>query len=560
MLAGLVVFPLALSVAFAPSAADAYPLGALAPAAVSSVPATHGGHTGHSGHHSRHHRRAHHHRHARHHRGRRFLMPPRPHHVRVVRVTSSAFTVRFSGHARRFRLFAAPRKRQLAVVAIHHHARRSRLYRHPVLTLRHLRNSGRPLYYRIEAKNGPRRRYSPIRGTISLRPATPTGVGVSSSSAGLSMSWHGGGATGYTITQSTSPDMSQGVTTYTTNGPEQQFTPYGLNRGATYYFTIAADNGNSQSPPSPVVSGASQVEQLPVRMMTYNVLRSDGDGRIENGNVVAPWAQRAPGVVARIQAADPDVVAIEEGGGWVGAVRGPRQADDLVSRLGGEYALANTETAPNLPHYFRTGVYLLYKTSEFTPIGTPGHWALGDTRWAAYQALQSRSTGARFVAVCAHLLVGPSALNDRRRAAETASLLRQSQAYAASLGGLPVIYGGDWNSDATRRHTSDTVRETMRAAGVADALDVAQSRSNENYNSANGYLRTPPTGGADIDAIFAPAGVGVSSWGMEMLLNGGKFDGVIPSDHNAVYADLLVPYTSGVLPSPPPSGSTGSGG
>jgi endonuclease/exonuclease/phosphatase family metal-dependent hydrolase len=357
------------------------------------------------------------------------------------------------------------------------------------------------------------------------------------------MAWHGVPATGYTVTQSTSPDMSQDVTTYTTTGPEAQFTPYGLNPGATYYFTVASNNGGTKSPPSPVVSGVNQVQQLPVRMMTYNVLRSDGDGRLENGNIVAPWSQRAAGVVARIQAADPDVVAIEEGGGWVGAVRGARQADDLVSRLGGEYALANTEIPPSQPHYFRTGVYLLYKTAEFTPLGTAGHWALGDTRWAAYQELQSRSTGARFVAVAAHLLVGPGGTNDQLRAAETTSLLQQSRAYAANLGGIPIIYGGDWNSDATRHHATDAVRDVMRASGVDDALNVAQSRTNAQFNSANGYLRTPPAGGDDIDAIFAPAGVGVSSWGMELLLNNGKFSGVIPSDHNAVWADLLVPYS-----------------
>mgnify|MGYP001606196206 CR=1 FL=1 len=94
-------------------------------------------------------------------------------------------------------------------------------------------------------------------------------------------------------------------------------------------------------------------------------------------------------------------------------------------------------------------------------------------------------------------------------------------------------------------------RQVMSAAGIDDAFEVAQSRTNAQYDSANNYQRTPPASGQDIDAIFAPAGVAVSSWGMEMLLDNGQFSGVIPSDHNAVYADLLVPYLPAASPAPP---------
>ena len=85
-------------------------------------------------------------------------------------------------------------------------------------------------------------------------------------------------------------------------------------------------------------------------------------------------------------------------------MRGPRQVDDLLKALGGAYGLARTEIPPNESHYFRVGNYVLYKRSAYTPVGSGGHWDLGKipdgrSRYAAYQVLQQRSTGARLLFV-----------------------------------------------------------------------------------------------------------------------------------------------------------------
>jgi endonuclease/exonuclease/phosphatase family metal-dependent hydrolase len=103
-----------------------------------------------------------------------------------------------------------------------------------------------------------------------------------------------------------------------------------------------------------------------------------------------------------------------------------------------------------------------------------------------------------------------------------------------------VIYVGDFNSH--EGHEVDGPGLVMRAAGVADADEVAQTTVNRQYNSANQYLRSPKPGHWDIDHVYAPAGVAVRRWEVALTLTGGRFVGTIPSDHNPLVADVVLPY------------------
>lgn len=278
-----------------------------------------------------------------------------------------------------------------------------------------------------------------------------------------------------------------------------------------------------------------------VRVMTYNILELSADGRHEGTGTVAPWSKRKGAAARLIRRANPDVVAIQEGSDWVGRPRGRRQVDSLRSALGGVYALSHTEVSPDKPHYFRTGCYILYKKSEYALAGHAWHWALGNQRWAAYQLLENRQTHARFLFVSTHLLVGVGAADDQKRENETKSLLKQAGRYAANHG-VPVIYGGDFNSDHNRRHAFNGPAIAMRQANVADAFNAANSRALGRYNSANDNARRPPKFGDHIDYVFASAGVVVRSWRLVMDLSRGRLVGVIPSDHNPVVASLAYPY------------------
>jgi endonuclease/exonuclease/phosphatase family metal-dependent hydrolase len=105
---------------------------------------------------------------------------------------------------------------------------------------------------------------------------------------------------------------------------------------------------------------------------------------------------------------------------------------------------------------------------------------------------------------------------------------------------VPVVYLGDFNSH--ERNVVDGPGVAFRAAGHVDADEVAQGKVNAQYNSANQYLRVPPASGLHIDHVYVPQGVAVRRWELRLNLTAGSFVGVIPSDHNPVLADVVLPY------------------
>jgi endonuclease/exonuclease/phosphatase family metal-dependent hydrolase len=325
------------------------------------------------------------------------------------------------------------------------------------------------------------------------------------------------------------------------HGSGRQFTPPGLVRGRTYYFQMRALNTSTSSPASTTTQLTPSSAQQAVKVLSYNILEATDDGRHEGGSRVARWSSRKVAAARLIRAADPDVIGIQEGAAWVKRPRGPRQVDSLRKALGGEYALAHTEISPNRPHYFRTGCYVLYKKSAYRAVGHGNHWALGNNRFAAFQVLQNRQSGARFLFVSPHLAIGSGRSWDVKRRAETKRLIADA-GRRTSHSHLPVVYAGDFNSDHSRHHAFDGPAIEMRSAHMADAFSVAQSRKRGSYNSANGYDRRPPRYGDHIDHVYAAPGVAVRSWRLVMRMARGRFVGVIPSDHNPMLVSLEFPY------------------
>jgi endonuclease/exonuclease/phosphatase family metal-dependent hydrolase len=287
---------------------------------------------------------------------------------------------------------------------------------------------------------------------------------------------------------------------------------------------------------------AAATSTLRVKVMTYNLLEATRDGtRAPSGLTIAPWSHRRDAMVPLIRDAAPDVIAVQEGASWVAGVKGPRQVDDLVKALGGTYALARTEIPPTEPHYFRTGRYIVYKTSAYRPVGQGGHWDVGDESWTAYQVLENRATGDRFLFVATHLLVGRGRTYDQRREAETQALIKKARSYAAGWH-VPVVYAGDFNSHGGPNVSLDGPRVAMHAARIRDAYDIAASRYRARYDSANLYQRRPPAYRENVDHLYVPRGISVRSWGELLHLSNGKFAGTIPSDHNPVVATLVIHY------------------
>lgn len=281
--------------------------------------------------------------------------------------------------------------------------------------------------------------------------------------------------------------------------------------------------------------------QQAVSVMTYNVLEATTDGHREGDGVVAPWSQRKVGVVRYIHQGNPDVIAIQEAASWVRQVKGPRQVDDLRSALGPNWALAHTEVPPSQHYYHRTGNYILYRSDKYEAVGAGNHWQLGDNHTAAYQVLRNRVTGATFLMVSAHLIVPRGHANDLRREQQTRTLVSDARAYAQQSGGMPIVYGGDFNSDQWG-HSPDGPSVAMKETGNPNAYNLASHRSKARFNTANQYYNRPPAARAHMDDIFVSRGIGVRSWAQLLDLSHGRFVGVIPSDHNPVVAQLEIPY------------------
>ena len=460
--------------------------------------------------------------------------------IRVAAITASSFTVTTNPATNTiyYRLFASTLKSNLYVANISR-ARASALSRTPRMTISGLAYTTAPIWYRVETINGGYRNWSGIL-SVGLRPAVPTGLAVTNNSAGTYLTWNSGPATGYEIAEGLDPGLTVNRRNYRIRGGLlHQFTPYGMVKGRTYYFRVQALNGTTGSGYSALVSAVKATNQQRVSVMTYNILRAASDGSVAGGQVIAPWSQRQVGVVNYIKQSSPDIIGVQEGGSWAyGVVKGPRQVDTLTTALGGVYRLARTEVPPTEPGYRRIGNYILYKAAAYQTVGTGWHWTMPSGHFASYQGLQNRTTGARVVFVDVHMGVEST---DAARQADMKWLMSTAKAYAATLR-ASVIYGGDFNSDVNRYHLFDGPSVAARAVHVADGLDSAQWLANQRYNSANGYSRIPPAFGQSIDHVYAPPGVALVSWRLLLNLSGGKFVGVMPSDHNPLVAEMTIPY------------------
>jgi endonuclease/exonuclease/phosphatase family metal-dependent hydrolase len=471
----------------------------------------------------------------------------KPSGVHVVAVSSSSLTVAANRikNAHRYRLFASTTKSDVYVVNLkaksgsRHVASAAK----PRVSISGLKFPTAVYYYRFEAVAGSRIRHSGI-GSVRLPPAAPTNLHITNDSTGTYLTWSSGTATGFAVAQGTDRDLRKNRRDYTIRGQATQFTPPGLAKGTTYYFRVRAMNGSTVSAYSGTeVSATVATSEQPVAVMTYNVLTSLADGTVRGGQTVASWnTEREPGVVSFVRQVNPDVLSVQEGGGWVTPVQGfggARQVDSLAVALAPDYSLADTEIPPSQHGYTRTGNYILFRNTSYRAVGAGGHWFLDNTNTAAYQMLQNTATGATFLFVAPHMIVGPGASYDLARENETRTLVQLARAQA---GGQRIIYAGDFNSYLSATHQYDGPGRAMRAAGVADGLLAAQSRANQNFNSANQYLRTPPQDSVSIDHIFAEPGVAFRTWSELLNLSQGQLVGVIPSDHNPVVSAVTVPY------------------
>lgn len=471
--------------------------------------------------------------------------PALPRSVHVTSLGTTAFTVDAgrSANVAQYKVFVSTVKNDLYASSLgsYRKNRTARASKRPHLVVAGLHYAAKPYFFRFATVNGPHMRLDTVRA-VNLRPSTPSSVRVSNSSAGLSLTWGSGAATGFLVTQSTDAAMRQNRQTYSLRRLNSQFSPPAVSRGHRYYFRVRALNGSTPSTWSAQVAASPVVNRQFVRVVQYNVLADGFDGKRTTGEVIAPWSKRGPAAAALVRRVNPDVAALEEASSYAYGKRGARQVDTFARGLGSNYAVAPTEIVPWSKSYkgFRSGDYIVYRKTSWTPVsGRSGTWTLpGGKLYVAFSLLQSRSTGARFLMVATHLQAGAGSSYDALRKRQAQAVVSGAVSRAK---GLPIVYSGDFNGYYSDYHPNDVTAQVMRANHDAESFFVAPKLVNSAYNSNNLYHRVAPRGLGAIDRIFADAGVSVRQWTQLLHLSHGRFVGVIPSDHNPVVADLGVP-------------------
>jgi len=301
-----------------------------------------------------------------------------------------------------------------------------------------------------------------------------------------------------------------------------------------------------------------------LRVATWNVggILTDGTGRSH-----ARWKSRRNVVVRQLLAQSPvgqrsraaDVIALQEANSEKKLRSGRTQYTDLVHLLnvratGHDRYRALSKTL----HSKATRITYNAHTVRLLKAGVV-RWRAQESkadgpRLMAWARFKHRSTGKRFFFASVHL----ETASKRVRKKQWKQLLRVVPKLAH---GLPVVVAGDFNSTRNQKgNAAERFLPKMKKAGFGDTLGqtsrgnlkVTHARPHRltraNFNSVNFYHRrlghswNKKYVGQDVDYIFASNRLKVRGWALvaDLAPGGKKLEGVIPSDHNLIRANLVI--------------------
>ena len=141
-----------------------------------------------------------------------------------------------------------------------------------------------------------------------------------------------------------------------------------------------------------------------------------------------------------------------------------------------------------------------------------------------------------------HLESGDGYYKDVRRQAQTRVLLNKVRDFTANQP-MPVLYLGDFNSHektpARHRRSGDRTaaraHDRLRRGRPGHDQRLAQQRQQVPPHPAARTPRTSTTCGCT-------PGIGIRRFEIVANLKSGKFVGTIPSDHNPLAVDVVLPY------------------
>lgn len=326
----------------------------------------------------------------------------------------------------------------------------------------------------------------------------------------------------YQLQFGTNPSMTTGLRTYSVTAPSATLTR--LTLGTTYHYRVRGINGVVKGAWTTPVKFRMASNPTNVVVLTYNLCGQDKCVNSSNG--MKRWSTRKPYAGRIVRGASAGVIATQES-----------HSED--TRFGTQlpgYALAAYYSAKSL--YYDTAKYEKQRSGVITLNSTERKYAV----WAQLRDLRTRTI---FIVVDAHLQPYKGRRLDIMREAQTKKLI--SDLARANPNKFPVIYAGDYNSNKSNADQSrypggyDAPRKVFMAAGIPDAFDIAASKVNATWNSAN-QAKNPPLRHSDhVDHIFSDAAIKVLQFKVILSLDGSRYATPFATDHNPVRATLRVP-------------------
>ncbi len=330
-------------------------------------------------------------------------------------------------------------------------------------------------------------------------------------------------ASTYDVQIATNAAMTTGLVSGTT--ATKPYTSAALKPGTTYYLRVRGLNDTTPGSFSAVSSVRLGTAGTTARVITYNLCGQDKC--LSSANKMAKWSTTRKALAGSlVRSADADIIATQESS---------YNDTKFGSQLPG-FTLAQHKSAKSL--FFKASKYTKVKSGDITLSSSLKKYAV----WAD---LKDISSGTRFIVVDAHLQSGKGKSKDDERTRETTTLINAVK--KINPYGLPVIYAGDFNSNASNAKQSsykggyDAPLRVFTAAGAVDSYNVAQSSISSIYNSANQALNPPLKSSHHVDHIFTSPDVQTLTWKVMLRLDGSKYAVPFASDHNPIVADLAVP-------------------
>ncbi|MBW8750091.1 MAG: hypothetical protein JF565_01535 [Propionibacteriales bacterium] len=289
--------------------------------------------------------------------------------------------------------------------------------------------------------------------------------------------------------------------------------------------TVRRSQGWQPVFPAPPDPGAGD----PLRVGTYNTM-------------LDPTGARAQVIAENIRSHGLGVAALQESG--------PTSAPAIAAALGAgwDYAPKGAPTPQTI--VYRSSAYRLLASGAFYVANPKQPSTPIDTPWALLQPVNGSAHSQAVYVVSMHVTEDPNkSVMDRKRDAGLMAQSVMDEMNRINTAGRPVIVAGDLHY--LREPFTDTpgyveAPPTLVRGGYYDAM-AAVSKTNVGYQTFNGGNGTTAPHQDLSQSGVAPradyimlkgfrgsnAYVNVANWSL---------NGVTPSDHNLVYADVTVPF------------------